>query len=73
VASSKIGKCLDCGEAGAAATAGAVGGFLVGAGVCAHAEQQVPATMLTTLKKTVRADKGMRSDKSPELRIPRGG
>jgi hypothetical protein len=68
-----MGKCFDCGAAGGVATAGAVGGFLAGAGACARAEQEVAATMAMTLKKKDRAGKGMRSDESPEIRIPRGG
>jgi hypothetical protein len=68
-----MGKCFDCGEAGAEVTAGAVGGFLAGAGVCAHVEEQALATIMTTPNKTDRARKGMRLDKSPGLRIPRRG
>jgi hypothetical protein len=60
-----MGKCFDCGEGGAEVTAGAVGGFLGGAGVCARAAEQPVEMMMTTPKKTDRVRKGMRLDESP--------
>ena len=62
-----MGKCLDWGEAGAAATAGAVGGFLVWGGACGVAETAALATKMTRPKKSNRVRKGMRVDKSSGL------
>jgi len=49
---------------------GEEGGFLVGAGACARAEEPALATKMKP-KKVDRIREGMRLDESPGLRIPR--
>src|SRR6267378_8415537 len=68
----RIGKCLDCGEDGAVGGVGEGFGFLVVAGACAQAREPLLATRTTKAKKSDRARKGMRLNKSSAQRIPRG-
>src|SRR6266849_11114142 len=67
----RIGKCLDCGEDGAAAGVGEEFGFLVPAGACADAREPLLATKTTKATKNDRARKGMRLNESSAQRIPR--
>jgi hypothetical protein len=64
-ASNRMGKCFDCGEAGAVLKDGAAGGFLAWGGVCASATRQALATLMTTPKNIDHTRKGIRYDKSP--------
>jgi hypothetical protein len=69
----RIGKCLDCGEAGAAAPAGGVVGFLFCEGAWGAADAAALVIKTTTLKKSDRDRKVMRLIESSAQRIPRGG
>src|ERR1700688_169680 len=69
VASSKIGKCLDCGAEGAAATAGAVDGFLV----CVGAWPADETLALASVAATPRVSRKIRRSNVPRMRIPREG
>src|SRR5579859_522698 len=69
VASSKMGKCLDCGAEGAVATAGVVAGFLV----CAGAWPADETLALASVAATPRVSKEIRRNNIPRMRIPREG